>query len=85
MARMTAFEAKSRFGELLKRLAAGEEVVITRHNKAVARMVPEGRTQRQKVQAAVAGLRALRARIGRRDLKPLAAVEVRSAIAEGRR
>jgi prevent-host-death family protein len=30
MARVTAFEAKTRFGELLARVASGEEVVITR-------------------------------------------------------
>jgi prevent-host-death family protein len=85
MATITAFEAKTRFGELLERVAAGEEVVITRHDKAVARMVPEGHSRRQQVQAAVAGLRDLRARIGRRDRKPLTVEAVRSAIAEGRR
>ncbi len=85
MATITALEAKTRFGELLERVAAGEEVIITRHDKAVARMVPEGRARRHQVQDAVAGLRALRARIGRRDPAPLDAKEVRSAIAEGRR
>lgn len=85
MAAVTALEAKTRFGELLERVAAGEEVIITRHDKAVARTVPEGRPRRNQVRAAVAGLRALRARIGRRDRAPLDAEEVRSAIAEGRR
>jgi len=85
MATITALEAKTRFGELLERVAAGEEVIITRHDKAVARMVPEGQARRHQVQDAVAGLRALRARIGRRDPGPLDAKEVRSAIAEGRR
>jgi prevent-host-death family protein len=42
MAKVTAFEAKTRFGELLDRVADGEEVVITRHDKPVARLVPEG-------------------------------------------
>jgi prevent-host-death family protein len=41
MASVTAFEAKTRFGELLERVSKGEEVVITRHDKAVARLVPE--------------------------------------------
>jgi prevent-host-death family protein len=85
MASITAFEAKTRFGELLERVAAGEEVIITRHDKPVARMVPEGQTHRQQVRAAVAGLRALRTRIARRDPKPLTADEIRSAVAEGRR
>ena len=43
MATVTAFEAKTRFGQLLERVARGEEVVITRHDKPVARLVPEGR------------------------------------------
>ena len=29
MAKVTAFEAKTRFGELLERVSRGEEVVIT--------------------------------------------------------
>ena len=36
--RVTAVEAKTRFGELLDRVEAGEEVVITRRGKVVARM-----------------------------------------------
>ena len=42
MATVTAFQAKTRFGELLDRVVRGEEIVITRHEKAVARLVPEG-------------------------------------------
>jgi prevent-host-death family protein len=35
-----AFEAKTRLGQLLDWVEAGEEVVITRRGKVVARMVP---------------------------------------------
>jgi prevent-host-death family protein len=35
-----AFEAKNKLGTLLDWAAAGEEVLITRHGKAVARLVP---------------------------------------------
>jgi prevent-host-death family protein len=42
MATVTAFQAKTRFGELLDRVGRGEEIVITRREKAVARLVPEG-------------------------------------------
>lgn len=42
MGTVTAFEAKTRFGELLERVGRGEEIVITRHDKPVARIVPEG-------------------------------------------
>lgn len=36
-----AFEAKTKFSELLDKVEQGEEVVVTRHGKAVVRMVPE--------------------------------------------
>lgn len=35
-----AFEAKTRFSELLERVAHGEEITITRHGTPVARLVP---------------------------------------------
>ena len=35
-----AYDAKTRFSELLERVEQGEEVVITRHGSPVARMVP---------------------------------------------
>jgi prevent-host-death family protein len=35
-----AFEAKNKLGSLLDRVESGEEVLITRHGKAVARLVP---------------------------------------------
>ena len=38
MATVPAFEAKTRFGELLDRVIAGEEIVITRHGRPVAHM-----------------------------------------------
>ena len=44
MTTIGAFEAKNTLGSLLDRVERGEEIVITRHGKAVARMVPN--TQR---------------------------------------
>ncbi|MGL5113912.1 MAG: type II toxin-antitoxin system Phd/YefM family antitoxin [Beijerinckiaceae bacterium] len=42
-----AFEAKTRFSELLDRVERGETVVITRHGKPVARLGPaEGEEDR---------------------------------------
>ena len=34
------FEAKTRLSELIARAGRGEEVIITRHNKPVAKLVP---------------------------------------------
>jgi prevent-host-death family protein len=84
MAKVTAFEAKTRFGELLERVSKGEEVVITRHDKPVARLVPEGVPRLDEVRRAVSGLRELQSRIRRRTRARLSDREVRAAIEEGR-
>lgn len=84
MGTVTAFEAKTRFGELLERVSNGEEVVITRHDKPVARLVPEGARRQDDVRRSVAGLRALQQRIRRRSKSRLTDREVRAAIDQGR-
>jgi prevent-host-death family protein len=84
MAKVTAFEAKTRFGELLERVSRGEEVVITRHDKVVARLVPEGPQRLEEVRRAVSGLLELQSRIRRRSRAKLSDREVRSASEEGR-
>jgi prevent-host-death family protein len=87
MESVTALEAKTRFGQLLERVAQGEEVIITRHEKPVARLVPEGRRNLESVRAAVAGIFKLRQQIfDRNQGKPkLIAAEVKAWIGEGRR
>ena len=87
MASVTAFEAKTRFGKLLERVTRGEEIVITRHDKPVARIVPEGRTNVDAVRAAVAALRGLRRRIVKRrgDKPTLTHAQIVRLIQEGRR
>ena len=87
MASVTAFEAKTRFGKLLERVTRGEEIVITRHDRPVARMVPEGRTNLDAVRSAAAALRGLRARIAKRrmDKPTLSHAQIVRLIQEGRR
>jgi prevent-host-death family protein len=87
MSSVTALEAKNRFGRLLERVAKGEEIVITRHEKPVARLVPEGRRSLKAVQTAVAGLFELRGRIAEHNKgnAKLTAAEIKSWIDEGRR
>jgi len=80
----TAAKAKTRFGELLDRVSKGEEVVITRHDKPVARLVPEGAQRLDDVRRTVAGLRELQQRIQSRSKAKLSDLETRSAIEEGR-
>jgi prevent-host-death family protein len=85
MATVTAFQAKTRFGELLDRVARGEEIVITRHEKAVARLVPEGGANLERTRQAVAELRAGRSSIAERwGSKVLTEQEVKDSIERGR-
>jgi prevent-host-death family protein len=52
-----AFEAKNRLGALLDRVERGEEIVITRRGKPVAKLVPAGPGfDKAKARRAVAGL-----------------------------
>ena len=87
VASITALEAKTRFGQLLDRVARGEEVVVTRHDKPVARILPAGRPAREEVRAAAEGLRELRRAIAMRrgDQPPLTADDIKSLVEEGRR
>jgi antitoxin (DNA-binding transcriptional repressor) of toxin-antitoxin stability system len=86
MAAISAFVAKTRFGELLDRVAAGEEIVITRHDKPVARIVREGAPRLDNVRRAVEALRSLQQRIAARGPAKarLSDHDVRAAIDEGR-
>jgi len=53
------FEAKTHLSELVARAEKGEEVVITRHNKPVAKLVPVGRTRRSGAASRQAAIDAL--------------------------
>ncbi len=59
MLEVGAFEAKNTFGSLLDRVARGEEIVITRHGKPVARLVASsGGIDREQAIAAADRIRA---------------------------
>jgi prevent-host-death family protein len=69
-----AFEAKTTLSALLERVAEGEEVLITKHGRAVARIIPAGGVDRRRAAAAIAALR--RESKGRR-LRGLSVKEMR--------
>jgi len=56
-----AFEAEGHLSALLDRVAAGEEVVITRHGRPVARLVGAQHIDRARAHQAFETLKALRA------------------------
>ncbi len=43
MTTLSSYEAKTKFGELLRLVRSGEEVIITWRDQPVARVIPEGR------------------------------------------
>ncbi|HEX5079308.1 MAG TPA: type II toxin-antitoxin system prevent-host-death family antitoxin [Geminicoccaceae bacterium] len=55
-----AFEAKTHLSALLDRVARGEEIVITKHGRPVARLVPAASADRTSVDAIIARIKALR-------------------------
>ena len=55
------FEAKTHLSELIARAERGEEVVITRHNRPVAKLVPVGRAARGRASQRERALAALQA------------------------
>jgi prevent-host-death family protein len=80
MRELGAFEAKNRFGTLLDWVEKGEEVVITRRGKVVARLVPGGTGfDRKKAAKAVADILARRAGV------TLGGMKLKDLVAEGRR
>lgn len=86
MATVPAFEAKTKFGELLDRVLEGEEIVITRHEKPVARLIAEGSRSLADIRRAAEGLQALQNEIaGSGKGKGLTWKDFKSAIEEGRK
>ncbi len=56
-----AFEAKTHLSALLDRVAGGEEVVITKRGKPVARLVPAAAADHARINDAIARLKSARA------------------------
>jgi len=80
MREVGAFEAKNRFGALLDWVEKGEEIVITRRGKAVARLVPsDADFDRERAAQAVARIVARRAGV------KLGGLKIKDLVSEGRR
>lgn len=80
MREIGAFEAKNKFGQLLDWVEAGDEVVITRRGKVVARLVPPAQAVDQQ-----AGIDAAARIRERRRGVTLGGLKIKDLIAEGRR
>jgi prevent-host-death family protein len=83
MREVGAFEAKNKLGQLLDQVEHGEEIIITRHGKAVARLgPPKPAFSRDQARAAV---RRIRERAEKLKLGPFEWTEWKSYRDEGRR
>jgi prevent-host-death family protein len=74
-----AFEAKTKLSELLDRVERGEEVVITRHGRPVARLMPTVEQENSRRCDAMDAIRKFREQIS-----PATAQEIRELIEAGR-
>jgi prevent-host-death family protein len=57
MDQIPASDAKARFSELLDKVEKGETVVITRHGRAIARLVPDQERRQKEIDEALASIR----------------------------
>ncbi|MEI8146024.1 MAG: type II toxin-antitoxin system prevent-host-death family antitoxin [Alphaproteobacteria bacterium] len=73
MREIGAFDAKNTLGSLLDMVQRGEQVLITRHGKPVARLVPDNGTHDRT--AAKAAVERIRARGRARTSEPISSEE----------
>lgn len=80
MREIQASEAKVHLPQLLDEVERGETLVITRHGRRIARIVPDVDRHQEEIDKALEGIRELRKRTGR-----VTVAELLSARNEGRK
>lgn len=80
MREVQASDAKTHLPQLLDAVERGETIVITRHGRPIARLVPEAERRQAEIRAAIDAIKALR-----RTGPKLSAEEIRALINEGRK
>ena len=80
MRQIQASDAKAHLPQLLDDVERGETLIITRHGRAIARIVPEVNRRQEEVDRALTSIRELRNRTVKLTLE-----EIRSAREEGRK
>lgn len=78
MRQIQSSEAKTHLPQLLDKVERGESFVITRHGRAIARLIPEIRDERADIVDAIGQIRALR-----RQMPRLSIDEILTARHEG--
>lgn len=80
MREIQASEAKTHLPRLLDEVERGETLIITRHGRRIARIVPELDRHQEEIDKALEGIRQIRQRTG-----PVTVEEMLSARDEGRK
>jgi prevent-host-death family protein len=80
MREIQASDAKARLAQLLDDVERGETLVITRHGRPIAKIVPEVNRRQEEVDRALASIRDLRKRTAKLTIE-----EILSAREEGRK
>ncbi len=73
MREVQSSEAKTKLAEYLDAVERGETIVVTRHGKAIAHIIPAPAAEKERVRLALEGIAALRKTTGRMPLDELLA------------
>ena len=74
MREVQASEAKTHLPQLLDDVERGETIVITRHGRPIARLVPDEERRRAERAEAIAAIKALRKGVGKITVEELLAM-----------
>jgi prevent-host-death family protein len=75
-----ASDAKTHLPRLLDEVERGETIIITRHGRRIARIVPEPERRQEEIDAAIADMKELGKQTGKATVQ-----EILSLIREGRK
>ena len=78
MREVRASEAKTRLPQLLDEVERGETIIITRHGRPIARIIPEAYQRQEEIDQAIGDIKELGKETGRAPLE-----EILSLIREG--
>lgn len=71
MREVQASEAKTHLPQLLDEVEHGETIIITRHGRAIARIVPEAQRRQEEINRAIDSIKELRKCTGRITVEEL--------------
>jgi prevent-host-death family protein len=80
---VTAYELKTRCGELIERAAAGEEIVITKRGVVKARMIPADHFDAKRQEAVFSNIAKIRDQLAKKG-KRFTRAQIKAAIDDGR-